>query len=118
MATLEEMALAALRRDHLVLRSLAHDFLRDHPRLANVPQPQTNRAEVLAVAAGLIELLANRVGQAAPNWTRAVGPLAEPFLLLESALRMKRLRTLCETESPEPLRKRKLYAPPDFLTFA
>jgi hypothetical protein len=31
---------------------------------------------------------------------------------------MKRLRTLCETQAPEPMRKRRLYAPPIFLEFA
>jgi hypothetical protein len=30
---------------------------------------------------------------------------------------MKRLRTLCETQSPEPLRRQNLYTPPDFLKF-
>jgi hypothetical protein len=47
-----------------------------------------------------------------------IGPVPEPVFLLESATRMKRLRILCETEAPEPLRKRGLFAPPDFLTFA
>ena len=38
--------------------------------------------------------------------------------LLESATTLKRLRILCETESPLPLRRRGLYAPPNFLEFA
>jgi hypothetical protein len=37
--------------------------------------------------------------------------------LLEAATRMKRLRAHCESEAPEALRKRGLYAPADFLTF-
>jgi hypothetical protein len=118
MAMLEELAMAALGRDHLTLRSLVRDFLTEYPQLANVPRPQSENQDVLSVAAGLLELLAQRAGQAAPDWTRSIGPMPTPFILLESALRMKRLRALCETESPEPLRKRGLYAPPDFLTFA
>ena len=118
MVSIEDVAAAALRRDHLTLRSLVQDFLRDRPRLSNVPRPQTENQEVLGVAAGLVELLALRTGQPAPIWTRQVGAMPKPFLLLEAALRMKRLRALCEAESPEPLRKRGLYAPPDFLTFA
>jgi hypothetical protein len=43
--------------------------------------------------------------------------LPEPIFLLEAAARMKRLRALCETQSPEPLRKRGFYAPPNFLEF-
>ena len=73
---------------------------------------------VLATAAALVELLAQRAGQLAPAWTDEVGPLLEPVFLLESATRMKRLRALCESQAPEPLRKGGLYAPPDFLTFA
>ena len=118
MVSLEDVAAAALRRDALSLRSLVQDFLRDHPRLSSVPRPQTEDAEILGVAAGLLELMAQRTGQAAPVWTHDVGAMPKPFVLLEEALRMKRLRALCQAESPEPLRKRGLYAPPDFLTIA
>jgi hypothetical protein len=31
---------------------------------------------------------------------------------------MPRLRRLCESEGPEPLRRRGLFAPPEFLTHA
>jgi len=118
MVSLENVAAAALRRDNLSLRSLVQDFLRDHPRLQTVPRPQTEDQEILGIAAGLLELMAQRTGQAAPDWTRDIGAMPKPFILLEAALRMKRLRALCEAESPEPLRKRGLYAPPNFLTFA
>jgi hypothetical protein len=117
MVTLEALALTALQHDSLRLRSLAQDFLREHPELASVPRPLTEDQQVLATAAALLELLAERAGQPGPSWTRGVGPLTEPVFLLEAATRMKRLRALCESEAPEPLRKRKLYAPPDFLTF-
>ena len=92
--------------------------MREYPDLASIPRPITDDQQVLAMAAALVELFAQRAGQLAPAWTDEVGPLLEPVFLLEAATRMKRLRALCESEAPEPLRKRGLYAPPDFLTFA
>lgn len=118
MVTLEALAETALQRDSLLLRSLVQDFVRDHPQLTRVPRPRIDNQQILGTAAALLELLAQRTGQAAPAWTREIGAVPEPVFLLEAAARMKRLRALCETEAPEPLRKRGLYAPPDFLTFA
>lgn len=118
MATLEEIAQAALNYDSLRLRSLTQDFLRHTPQFASVPRPATEDARVLAVAASLLELLAARRGQTSPAWTKEIGSLPEPFFLLKAAGSMRRLRELCETQSPEPMRKRGLYAPPNFLEFA
>jgi hypothetical protein len=118
MVTLEALAKTALERDSLHLRSLALDFVREHPDLASIVRPPTDDQQILATAAALLELLAQRCGQPAPAWTGEVGPVLEPVFLLEAATRMKRLRALCESEGPEPLRKRGLYAPPNFLTFA
>jgi hypothetical protein len=70
------------------------------------------------ISAALVELLAERQGQNPPAWTQEIGALSEPFFMLEAASSMKRLRMLCETQSPEPMRKRRLYAPPHFLEFA
>ncbi len=118
MVTLEDLAKTALERDSLHLRSLALDFIREHPELVSIPRPLTDDQQILATAAALLELLAQRNGQPAPDWTREIGAVPEPVFLLEAATHMKRLRALCESEAPEPLRKRRLYAPPDFLTFA
>lgn len=118
MVTLEQLALAALARDHLRLRSLTQDLLREQKTLTHLSSPATADAQVLSVAAGLVELLALRRHEPAPSWVEVVGPLKEPFYMLEAAQHFKRLRLLCETESPEPLRRRNLLAPPDFLTFA
>lgn len=117
MVTLESLAETALRRDSLHLRSLVQDFLREHPQFAMIPRPRSDNLQLLGTAAGLLELLAQRTGQAAPAWTQEVGAVPEPVFLLEAATRMRHLRALCENEGPEPLRKRGLYAPPDFLTF-
>ncbi len=117
MVQIEQIARAALQRDSLELRSLVQDFLRSQPELANVSPPQTDDKQLLSLSAALLELLALRTGQTPPAWTAAVGPIKEPFYLLKSATQMKRLRQLCRQESPEPLRKRSFYAPPDYLTF-
>ena len=117
MVTLEMLARTALRRDSLLLRGLAQSFLEQQPRLTDVPRPTVDDSWILGTSAALLELLAERRGEPAPAWTRDVGPVPQPVLLVEAATRMKRLRLLCETEAPAPLRKRGLYAPPDFLVF-
>lgn len=118
MAQIEQLAQAALERDHLKLRSLVQDFVHSKINYSNVARPATKDARLLVISAALTELLAQRNNQIPPAWTKEIGALKEPFFLLESALTMKHLRTLCETQSPEPMRKRLLYAPPHFLEFA
>lgn len=118
MATIEQIAEAALNKESLLLRSLAQDLLRDNPELDQIPRPQTQDTRVLAAAASLLELLALRLNQKPPCWTKDVEAISEPIHLLKAAASMKRLRVLCETQSPEPLRRRGFYAPPNFLEFA
>jgi hypothetical protein len=118
MEIIEQMAEAALARDSLRLRSLVQDWMRSGLPVNGLSRPNTTAPDVLAVSAGLAELLALRQGQSPPAWSREIGAMAEPFYLVESAVSMKRLRALCEIQSPEPLRKRKLFAPPHFLEFA
>lgn len=118
MEPIEQLAQAALDRDHLKLRSLVQDLTRSKTDFSALPRPSTSDQRLLIVSAALTELLAQRNNQQPPAWTKEIGALKEPFFLLESAATMKRLRTLCETQSPEPMRKRLLYAPPHFLAFA
>ncbi len=118
MEQIEQLAQAILDRDNLKARSLVQDFVRAKTDFSKVRHPSTSDVQVLALSAALTELLAIRNKQTPPAWTKEVGPLAEPLFLLKSAATMKRLRTLCETQSPEPMRKRLLYAPPHFLEFA
>ena len=118
MATIEQIARAALDGEGLTLRALTQDFLRGRPRLSECPRPQTADLRLLAACASLIELFAARLEQPPPAWAAAVAPLTEPVFLVRAALHMKRLRQLCETESPAPLRKRGFLAPPNFLEFA
>ena len=118
MDPIEQLAEAALQRDSLRLRSLVQDMTRSNINWSSLPRPQTKDVRLLAIAAALAELLAARQNQTPPVWTKEIGALKEPFFLLRSAETMKRLRRLCETQSPEPMRKRQLYAPPNFLEFA
>lgn len=118
MTTLEQLAAAALQGESLSLRSLTQDWLRTQPNLSDCPKPQTTDASQLAAAASLVELLAARLHQPPPAWAQEVGALPEPIYLLKSAATMKHLRELCATQSPEPLRKRGFFAPPNFLEFA
>jgi len=118
MEQIEQLAQAALARDHLKLRSLVQDLTRSKMDFSKVARPITLDMQILAMSAALVELLASRNKQSSPAWTKEVGALNEPFFLLENAATMKRLRALCEKESPEPMRKRRLFAPPHFLEFA
>ena len=118
MATIEQLAEAALNGDSLRLRGLTQDLLREYPSLTDYPKPETDDSNILAAAASLLELFSFRLRQAPPVWTKDIGALSEPIYLLKAAASMKRLRVLCETQAPEPLRKRGLYAPPNFLEFA
>lgn len=118
MVKIEQVARAALAGEGLETRSLAQDFLRQNSDLPLVPKPDTDSFRILAASASLLELFAARSGQQPPLWTSKVGSLPEPIFLVRSAMTMKYLRALCEAESPEPLRKRGFYAPPEYLAFA
>lgn len=118
MVRIEEIAQTALAGDSLQTRSLTQDFFHEKQNLGTLPKPQTEDVQVLALAAALAELFADRLNQPAPAWTKEVGAVNEPVFLVKSALTMKRLRELCLKESPLPLRARKFYAPPNYLEFA
>ena len=118
MITVEQIAQAALDGDALHVRSLVLDFLRPNPQLERVPRPATADQTVLAAAAAIVELLAQRRQQRPPTWTQSVGAVWPPVFLLKSANRMRRLREMCQAEAPEPLRRRGFYAPANYLEFA
>jgi hypothetical protein len=117
MADIEHLAEAAMSGDTLRLRSLAQDWLRTSPSLHDVERPHSTNPEILSIAAALVELFAQRRHEGIPEWVKQTGALKRPLFLVKSATKMKRLRELCERESPEPFRKRNLFAPPTFLEF-
>ncbi len=118
MINLDDLAKAALNRDALQLRSLVQDFIRSGDKLVDLAAPQTHDAQLLSVAAALVELLAERTNQPPPFWTANIGAVAVPLFLVAAAERLASLRQLCQEESPEPLKRRKLLAPPNYLTWA
>jgi hypothetical protein len=63
-------------------------------------------------------MMAERQGKRPAAWTGAVPAAPRRVFLVKAAESMPRLRRLCEEEGPEPLRRRELLAPPDFLTAA
>lgn len=118
MATrLENLAEAILARRALEARSLVQEMVR--AGLAReLAEPALAAPDVRVVSAALAELLAQRHGLPAPGWTALVGPLPVPFFAVERALRWPLLREQCEREAPEPLRRRGIYAPAGFLSYA
>ena len=118
MELLEKLAQAAWERDSLTVRSLAQELVRTYPQLALIARPTTPDEHTMVMAAALLEVLAMRTGQAAPPWTATIGAAADGFYLVAAAETMPRLRLHCESEAPEPLRTRRLYAPADFLAWA
>jgi hypothetical protein len=80
-----------------------------------MPKPQLYDSVELALAAGVTELLASREHQAAPSWTSEIGQLPEPFYVGKLA-KMPRSAEDARSNGPEPLRRRNVFASPNFLS--
>lgn len=117
MAIIDEIVNAALAHEALKLRSLTQEFLHTNPSFGELPKPVTNDPTKFALAAAIVELLAQQAEQKPPVWTAEAQSVSEPIFLLKSAEKMKRLRQLCLEKAPLPLKKRGFYAPPNYLNF-
>ncbi len=115
---LRDLVYALLRWDALSARQWLADAQRSGLVWTDVPAPAGLNATELATAAGVAELMAERIGQPPPSWAPGVPPAPAKLFLVRAAATMPRLRTLCEQEGPEPLRRRGLLAPPEFLVIA
>ena len=115
---LRDLVTALLEHDTLSARQWAADAAREAMIWADVPCPVGWSALERAVAAGVVELFAARAHQAPPSWTATIGSAPVPVYLVRASETMPRLRRSCETEGPEPLRSRQIYAPPEFMTVA
>jgi hypothetical protein len=115
---LSELVYALRHHDPLAARQWVADASRAGLKLSELSEPNGLDATDLAIAAGMVELLASRWHQDPPAWTSGVAAAPHPVFLVQAAARLPRLRKTCETEGPEPLRRRRLLAPPDFLTAA
>lgn len=115
---LRSLVAALLNHETLTARQMVVDAIGRGTRWSDIPAPTGLSETELAVAGAVVELLAERTGQAPPAWAARVPAAPEPVFLVKAALSMPRLRRLCEQEGPEPLRRRRILAPPEFLTFA
>jgi hypothetical protein len=115
---LRDLVRPLLQRDALRARQWVADAARESIIWADIPRPVGWTALELAVAAGVVELLASRGDQQPPAWTTGIDEAPIPVYLVRAAETMPRLRHSCETEGPESLRRRLIYAPPEFLTIA
>ena len=115
---LSDLVRALLSFETLIARQWVADSLRQGVVWVSMPAPTDLDPVGLGVAAGVAELLAERAGQAPPPWASSVEVGFETVWLVKAARTMPRLRKLCETEGPEPLRRRGILAPPEFLSVA
>ena len=115
---LRDLVSALVAGEALVARQWVADARRAGVVWTTFHDPCLSDPVAQAVAAGIAELLAQRAGQPPPAWTASVPAAPYAFFLVRAAHTMPRLRRECERESPEPLRRRRLFAPADFLTAA
>jgi hypothetical protein len=115
---IRDLVHSLMSNDPLTARQWVADATRAGMAWQEIGRPFGLDATELAVAAGVVELLASRMGQPAPAWTNQIPAAPATVFLVRSAQTMPQLRKLCEEHGPEPLRRRGILAPPDFLTAA
>jgi hypothetical protein len=113
-----DLVRALLTGDLLAARQFVADAQRVHLDWERLEQPRDVSVRELAVAAGVLELLASRAGGTAPAWTNAIGAVDEAVVLDPGLEEMPRSFALAKVAGPEPLRRRNLIALPDFLDVA
>jgi hypothetical protein len=111
---LRDLVRALMQHDARTARQWVAEYGR---QWSETPRPDGLSGGELSVAAGVVELLASRVGVVPPTWTEAVGASPEPIWLIRIE-RRPRLRQRLLTESPAPLLRRQIFAPEDFLSAA
>jgi hypothetical protein len=112
---LRDLVRAILSGDLLAARQWVADARRARIRWEHVVRPSGLDDREMTVAAGIVELLAARSGTVAPPWTLAIGAQREPLFLDPGLQDMPRTLARAMTDGPEPLRRRNLFASPDFL---
>ena len=115
---LRDLVAALLRRDALSARQWVADAAREGFDWSHVVEPHGLDTTGRAVAAAVVEMMAERAGSRPAAWTSGVPAAPERLFLVQAAEVLPRLRRLCEEEGPEPLRRRGLLAPPGVLTAA
>src|SRR3990172_8839787 len=77
---------------------------------SRVAEPRDLDPVGMAVAAALVEMMAERHGTLPPTWPSTVPAAPRRIYLVRAAESLPRLRRLCEEEGPEPMRRRGLLA--------
>jgi hypothetical protein len=115
---IRELVHALLKGDLLTARQFVADAQRAKVAWRELDAPRDLSDVEMAVAAGVIEMLAARSGSTPPPWTLAVGAVREQLILDPGLEQMPRSFAHAEAAGPEPLRKRNMVALPDFLDVA
>jgi hypothetical protein len=112
---LPDLVRAILCGDLLAARQWVADANRQRISWERVGRPSGLDEREMTVAAGITELLAVRAGALPPAWTLSIGAQREPLFLDPGLQEMPRTLAHALTDGPEPLRRRNLFASPDFL---
>jgi|SRR5580704_436996 hypothetical protein len=110
-----ELVVAAVRFHDLTARQLVKDAAREEFSWSEAPAPDFSQRRLLAVYAGLVELLAERQGKPPPAWTKDVGPAPALLFLVRQVKHSKALRRMSEAETPAPLKSRNVRALANYL---
>lgn len=113
---LRELVEALDGDDIMAARQWVKDAMREPIVFAALERPEGVDAAQLAASAGLAELLASRAGQAPPEWTKNVPPAPHQIWLDRALLNVPALRERCLNDAPPALKRRNVYALPDFLS--
>jgi len=109
-----DLGTSALRGDDLVTRQIVKNAKRDGFSWGQAPEPDPSCSHSeRAVYAALVELLCERSGMPGPLWLGDIEPSPEPVYLMGKT--SKFVRRACEERAPEVLRRRNVYALPEYL---
>ncbi|NJM41039.1 MAG: hypothetical protein HC853_09820, partial [Anaerolineae bacterium] len=109
--SIDELARALLADGGAIVGQYTMNLWDENASFTEVPKPDPATYEELVVSAALLELFAARRNEPPPAWTSKVGGLTQPRFLMggyEKKYPKRRERWL--RESPEPLKKRNLFA--------
>jgi hypothetical protein len=112
---LSDLVRAAMSGDDLAARQWVKDARRLRVDIPNLPMPTDLNESELSTCAALVDLFSLRGGTPAPPWLAQVAPSKQPVYLDSDALRRPKLRRLLEEDSPEPLRRRNVFAAAQYL---
>lgn len=112
---LRDLVRAIIQGDLLAARQWVADAYRTRLKWEHCERPSDMDDQELAIAAGLAELLAERAGARPPTWTASIGARREALFLDPGIETMPRTLAHARAHAPESLRKRNLFALPEFL---